>query len=108
MGAGCAVAGGERFEAVTSSGRICDIEPDWELQGHAYGLARVVILPLAWCEEVAGSPFILRLCRKQNLKGEGQRLFLCSLDQRGQDGALFSLGRLKHHNQMRGRCFGFE
>ena len=52
--------------------------------------------------------FDLRLCRKQYFKGEGYSLFLRSLDQRGQHGAFFSLGRLKRHNQLRGRCFGLE
>jgi len=99
---------GSCFEAVTSSGRICDIEPDRELQGHAYGLTRIVILSLAWYEGVAVSLFARWFCRKQHFKGEGHSLFLRSLDQRGQDGALFSLGRLKRHNQLRGRCFGLE
>jgi hypothetical protein len=103
-----AEVGGERVEAVTSSGGICDIEPDWELQGYAYGFAQIVILSLACYEGVADSQFDLWLCRKQYFKGEGHSLFLRSLDQRGQDGALFSLGRLKRHNQLRGRCFGLE
>jgi hypothetical protein len=30
-GTASAEVGGERFEAVISSGRTCDIEPDWEL-----------------------------------------------------------------------------
>ena len=83
-----AEVGGERFEAVTFPGRICEIKPDWELQGHPYGLTGIVIFPLAWCEGVAGSQFDLRLCRKQDFKGEGYSLFLRSLDQRSQDGGL--------------------
>jgi len=35
---------GDRFEAVTSAGRVCDIEPDRELQRYSYGLALVEVL----------------------------------------------------------------
>jgi len=78
-----AEVGSERFEAVTTSGGICDIEPDRELQGHAYSLTRIVILSLAWYEGVAISLFARWFCRKQHFKGEGHSLFLRSLDQRG-------------------------
>ena len=94
--------------AETSSDRICEIEPDWELQGHTYGLAQVVILRLARHDWFAGNQFILRLCRKQDLKAEGQSLFLRSLDQRSQDGALFSLRRLECQNQPSDRWFGLD
>lgn len=99
---------GERFESITFTGRIYDFELDRELQGHPDSLARIVIFPLAWKERVDGSQFDLRLFRKQYFKGERQRLFLCRLDQRGQDGALFLFGRLKRHNQLRGWCLGLE
>ena len=94
------------MEAETSSDRICEIEPDWELQGHTYGLAQVVILRLARHDWFAGNQFILRLCCKQDLKAEGQSLFLRSLDQRSQDGALFSLRRLECQNQLGGQWSG--
>jgi hypothetical protein len=70
-GAVSAEVAGSCFEAVTSSGRICDIEPDWELQGHSYSLARVEVLPLGWYDGVTGSQFGLRPCRKQYFKREG-------------------------------------
>src|SRR6185295_17092009 len=74
-GAVSAEVGGECFEPVTFPGRICEIKPDWELYSHPYGFARIVIFPVAWYEGVAGSQVILRLCRKQDFKGEGQSLF---------------------------------
>jgi hypothetical protein len=57
------------------------IEPDWELHNHSNRLARVVLFPLASYEGGGGSQFDLWPCRKQYFKGEGQSLFLRSLDQ---------------------------
>jgi hypothetical protein len=37
---------GECFEAVASTGRVRDFEPDWELQMYSYCLAQVEVLPL--------------------------------------------------------------
>ena len=79
------------------------IEPDWELTTHPNRLARVVFFSLAWYEGIGGSQFDLRPCRKQDFKGERQSLFLRSLDQRGQDGGFFSLGRIKCYDEMRDR-----
>ena len=107
-GAVSAEVGGERFDAVTFPGRICDLKPDWELQGHPYGFTGIVIFPLAWCEVAPGNQFDQRLCRKQDFKREGYSLFLRSLYQRSQHGGFFLLGRLKRHDQLRGRCFGLE
>jgi hypothetical protein len=87
-GAVSAEVGGERFEPVAFPGRICEIKSDRELQGYPYGFTRVVISLFDW-QGGTGSLFDLRLCRKQDFKGEGQSLLLRSLDQRGQHGAFF-------------------
>jgi hypothetical protein len=44
-GAISAEVAGECFEAVTSAGRVRDIESDRELQRYSYGLALVEVLP---------------------------------------------------------------
>jgi hypothetical protein len=84
------------------------IKLDWESHDHPNRFALVEIFPLVWYERVRGSQFDLRPCRKQYFKGEGQRLFLCSLDQRGQDGGFFSLGRIKYYDEMGDRRSGRE
>ena len=76
------------------------IELDWEPHDNPNRLALVEIFPLVWYEGVRGSQFDLRPCRKQYFEGERQRLFLRSLDQRGQDGGFFSLGRIKYYDEM--------
>jgi hypothetical protein len=63
-GAVSAEVGGERFDKITFPGRISDLKPDWELQGHPYGFTGIVIFPLARCEVAPGSQFDQRLCRK--------------------------------------------
>jgi hypothetical protein len=37
---------GECCEEVTFSGRICDVKPDWELQGHPHSFTGVKIFLL--------------------------------------------------------------
>jgi hypothetical protein len=84
------------------------IELDWEPHDHPNRLAQVEPFPLVWYEGVGGSQLDLRPCRKQYFKREGQRLFLRSLDQRGQNGGLFSLGRIKCYDEMGNRRSGRE
>ena len=45
-GAVAAKVGGDRFEEVTSSNRICNIKSDWELQSHPDSLTEVKIFLL--------------------------------------------------------------
>jgi hypothetical protein len=71
---------GECFEAVTSAGRVRDIEPDRELQRYSYGFAKIEVLPLVWYEGGTSSQVVLWSYRKQYFKRERQSFFLRSLD----------------------------
>jgi hypothetical protein len=83
---------------------VHQVEPDRKCQHHPNCLAQVVVFPLAWHKGGGGTQFDLRLCCKQDLKAERHSAFLCSLDQRGQDGGLFSRGHIKCDDEMGDRC----
>jgi hypothetical protein len=76
------------------------VEPDREPHDNTDRLALVVIFSFAWSEGGGGSQFDLRPHRKKDFNGEGQGLFLRSLDQRGKDGGFLSLGRSKDYDEM--------
>src|SRR5262245_53684101 len=83
--------GRECVKSVAVPCRICKIKPDGESQCHSFGLTGVVVSLFA-CREGSGrGSFDLRFRRKQDFKGERQSVFLCSLDQRTQDGSHFWL-----------------
>jgi len=69
-GSASAEVGGECFEAITISKRIRDIELDWKLHGHSYGLTQIVIFLSVWCEGAGGRRLVPRLSCKQNFKAE--------------------------------------
>ena len=71
---------GDRFEAVTSAGRVRDIEPDRELQRYSHSLALVEVLLFVKYERVTSNQIALWFYRKQYFKGEWNSLFLRRLD----------------------------
>ena len=71
----------ERSKAVCFAGRICDIQPDRELQGDPDSFAGIVVA-LFGCDRLIREIQRGRwFCRKQHFKGEGQCLLLSRLDQ---------------------------
>jgi hypothetical protein len=72
---------GECFKAVTSSGRVHDIESDREWHRYSYGLALVEVLPFVQYEGIGRNQTALRFYRKQYFKREWNSLFLRRLDE---------------------------
>jgi hypothetical protein len=72
---------GECFEAVTSAGRVHDIESDRELHRYSYGLALVEVLPIVQYEGISSNQTARWFYRKQYFKREWNSLFLRRLDE---------------------------